>query len=533
MAATRQTKDNELWYSARRGTKETLERAFKNYVNGPINRQIKEFRRALNLLNGDTIAVDLGNAEQHIIYSTLYNTLTGISAHFRLSNSFTGNSIPVDQPVLLKHYRDRTLNGNKIRNSRRAGFRELYVLRRISELSDRVPRFYYYEDQTIYMEGIEGLSFQEFFDNISRPAKEVLRYITVRYLDESKPVLEQEVKEHFKEMYKSHIVDEELFDLKQKKLIKITQPREFTSSMFSDSIQKDDLAIVPDTTLVLNRFDAKGQSSLVEKDDFTKYKDYIIRTVIKNLLKLQKAANSIKEELQEFLPSQDLQRYIARDKYDIENLALANIQKDTKLSSIFSPSEIKTLEDILTDINQPFIPKTTEECISLVQFTQGDAYPANIMVSGNRVIIFDFNRSNFSFFLNDVIDFLSYLEIFSKPINSAIYYQYAFERKLSDKYMDATQLEIQNKYRQILKEANTDILKLARQKRILSTVGRLSEAVLKSRYIDPQLSKRFESRRRRYIKYLFALLETTQPGSRLKELFISKGDIFNGHLVSD
>ena len=496
--------------------------SIENTLNKYFNNRVAEVRLpdlqwALNRLdahnNTDPLEVEVVNANLDNVLTNIYTTLTKVSASFIVRNPRNDEEVLIDKVFMLKHYKDIPLYGPKVDQYQKF-IREAKVLSALSKKTKLVPVIYYYgdrQDQTIYMRDISGYNFKKKFDLLDDDHKRVLRYVrrkTPSFISENT----------FKNLrsFDTNLtnLEEILKSLEEKRLIKIVSRSHNGFGIISD-LGASKRFIVP----------KDGEGIILETQYFVAEKYNMIRAALRSFLEVQKAGNDQIELIKEIIPKPNLKEYLEQDIKFLNNVILADSGGEETYLKIFKNSQKEKLESILIEINKHFVFESDDPSNFLVQFTQGDAYPGNVIGRGNSPCIVDFDKANLSFFANDIIDFLSYAGLFFGVRDTKPFYNYALSMKLfeDEDYMTKEQMSVSNLYSGVIESSFNGTLALAKIKRGLTTFGRLSEIVIKAKYLkSKKVIEDYEHTRNRYREYLSKLLDEVELGQRLKEVLETK-----------
>lgn len=521
----KQIKNNKMFGGIPEYTEESLRGALTSFVNSYSNRpnrQLPDLRwltDKLNVKNGDRLHVEITEANEEVFIPNPYTILIRVPISFEVSNPSNNRAVvPLrDKILMLKHYRETQLYGTRVDQYERF-LRESKVLSVLSDYVGEdpkklplrlVPVLYHYgdrKDPTIYMLNIKGYNFNKAFDVLDADSKMVLKYIL-----KNRSKNTQISNDTFKILpeFKGD-VSEILKDLKDRSLISILN---------SDGT---DFRVIPQLR-ASKRFTITKEGELLEKPSFIKHKKIVIETAVRNLFQIQRIANQQSQQLEHVLYKPDLETYISQDRSSLNCIFVANEQNGETFSRVFRNSH--RLEDALLKINKPLI----EDSGYLIQFTQGDANPANCIVRGKEVYWIDFDKSCHSFWGNDLIDFITYIGLFSGVKDTNNFYEYALSIKPTRDFMTPEQIASEKEYKDAIEGSFGRLFSLARIKRDLTTIGRLSEIVLKAGGVKEQSEiRKYEERRLKYLRGWWKLLEECEEGERLKDVLSIKDKIFCG-----
>lgn len=537
----------KIWDEVPQVTNESVELILTKYFNNTENDEIRGIKNELNVLNGDMIGVKVGAVEIQALKPNIYSHISMYEASFRLYNKRSGKNIHLVRNLVLKSYR----NGNAYEESETFVPLEARVLQALSKHEVSIPTFYGYSTDTriLYMSDIQGRKFSDVFDTLDIESKEVLRCIVGHFFyGKQTPPLASEIVKEFEGDISHH-----LKVLEERGLIKEVERLE------------NDIRYLPETSLILSRFDLSSrdeessQRALTEKPDFFKYKNATVRAAIKRLLEIQKIGNAERPNIEKIVTKPSLSRYISEDISHISNILSYDTGVEEEPVITYSQDDLRKLESILTRLNHRFTYnpyEVTKDVIDEVtravgkqnldsvgnivddlgltedilaeqstQFNHGDAHPRNHMVQGEYVFLLDFGASNYSFFGNDIIDFVTYLKLFSGVEDDEELYKYFISRKKMPEYKTDNQRSLGKIYDLIVDKAYEELFGLAKIKRALRAAGNLSKTVTKSRRLnlkEPYMILEYEKRRDAYYTYLLEQLERTQLAGELGE-FLTTG----------
>ncbi|MBI2110679.1 hypothetical protein HYT51_02770, partial [Candidatus Woesearchaeota archaeon] len=177
-------------------------------------------------------------------------------------------------------------------------------------------------------------------------------------------------------------------------------------------------------------FDITGSGDFKEKTKYFEEKNDLFEKGIDVLMEIQKVGNTCIKQLEERgITSPDIEHMYKRDITYLDGVMRYGRRKYKTSQRVedLPKTEIRRVERAINYLNEQ-IAKLPGEV--RYNFLQGDAHNGNMITRFGTVSVFDFFHAHLGVWLSDVVDFVTYNELFSNLEHPETFYGKALAKRL-------------------------------------------------------------------------------------------------------